>query len=75
MVMYTRVLNPPKNTFFLLGPRGTGKTFWLQENFSKAKKYDLLRAGEFIKLLRSPNLLREEIEVLPHGSNNRWVYS
>ncbi len=70
MAMYTRVLTPPKSTFFLLGPRGTGKTFWLQENFPDVKRYDLLRTSEFLRLLKSPDLLRQDIETLPSGS---WI--
>ena len=34
--MYTRIIKPPKDkSFFLFGPRGTGKTTWLKSNFQK----------------------------------------
>ena len=70
MAVYTRKLAAPKQTFFLLGPRGTGKSFWLHEHFPKARRYDLLRSSEHLRLLKDPSVLRQEVEALPRGS---WV--
>lgn len=33
MAMFTRRLQLPPRSFFLLGPRGTGKTTWLERGF------------------------------------------
>ncbi len=68
--MYTRSLPAPKHSFFLFGPRGTGKTTWLKSVFSKARWFDLLRSGELLKLMRDPSHLRLEVEALPKGS---WI--
>jgi len=48
--VFTRKLNPPKASFFLLGPRATGKSTWIQEHFSSAPYYDLLNSRELIRL-------------------------
>ncbi|MFH0986088.1 MAG: AAA family ATPase [Candidatus Omnitrophota bacterium] len=68
--MYTRLLLPPDHSFFLFGPRGTGKTTWLKTTFKYAKWFDLLRSDELLKLMRRPEQLRLEVEALGKGS---WV--
>lgn len=65
--MYTRLLSPPNHSFFLFGPRGTGKTTWLKKTFQGAKWFDLLRSEELLKLMRKPQQLRFEIEALKKG--------
>lgn len=42
-----RFLQPPENHFFLMGPRGTGKTSWTQHRFDEALRIDLLDPGVF----------------------------
>jgi len=38
-----RLLKPPRRSFFLFGPRGTGKSHWLAEQFpNAAASFDLL---------------------------------
>ena len=35
--MYSRLIEPPKDkSFFLFGPRGTGKTTWVKSRFANA---------------------------------------
>lgn len=68
--MFTRLLPPPKNSIFLFGPRGTGKTTWIKQNFAEAAFYDLLNTSETIRLSREPSLLYRELQALPNGS---WV--
>lgn len=56
--MYKRLINPPiKKSFFLLGPRGTGKTTWLRQYFPKAIYIDLLRSQKYTELLAQPQRL------------------
>ncbi len=60
--MYKRIIQSPKNkSFFLFGPRGTGKTTWLKTNFPKAVYLDLLEAGLFNDLLARPERLENFI--------------
>ncbi|MGF1547229.1 MAG: ATP-binding protein [Thiotrichales bacterium] len=60
--MYHRLFNPPANkSFFLFGPRGTGKTTWLKTYFADAIYLDFLRPELFQRLLGSENRLEEYI--------------
>lgn len=70
LAMYTRLLTPPDHSFFLFGPRGTGKTTWLKKIFQEARWFDLLRSDVLLKLMRRPETLRLEVEALQKGS---WV--
>ena len=56
--MYSRFINPPKaKSFFLFGPRGTGKTTWVKSTFPKAAYIDLLEAELFNDLTANPQRL------------------
>jgi predicted AAA+ superfamily ATPase len=68
--MYTRLLAPPERSFFLFGPRGTGKTTWLRQRLASAHWIDLLRERERLRLVRSPGRFTQEVEALPARS---WV--
>lgn len=60
--MYSRIIKPPKNkSFFLFGPRGTGKTTWLKKQFPKAIYFDLLDSEVFNDFLARPNRLGQQI--------------
>ena len=60
--MYTRLLTAPKDkSFFLFGPRGTGKTTWVKSTFPKAVYLDLLEAELFNDLLANPQRLENFI--------------
>ncbi len=68
--MYSRLTKPPQNkSFFLFGPRGTGKTTWVKENFPKAIYLDLLEAELFNAFLANPQRLSNFI---PQG-NKDWI--
>jgi predicted AAA+ superfamily ATPase len=68
--MYQRALVLPERSFLLVGPRGTGKTTWLQQVLPRAEWFDLLRMGTVLELTREPNRFRARVEALPHGA---WV--
>lgn len=56
--MYSRLLRSPEDkSFFLFGPRGTGKTTWVKTVFPKAIYLDLLEAELFNDLLANPQRL------------------
>lgn len=61
--MYTRILKPPagKKSFFLFGPRGTGKTTWLKTHFPQALYFDLLNSEVYNDLLARPHRLAQMI--------------
>ena len=66
--MYTRQLQPPKRSYLLLGPRGTGKTTWLNSFYPNATRYDLLKPSEFFRLQLDPERFEREVLALPKGS-------
>ena len=49
-----------KKSFFLFGPRATGKTTLIHQNLNNAKVYDLLDAETYRRLLKRPKILEEE---------------
>ena len=53
---------PGDDTFFLWGPRQTGKTTLLRQRYPDARRVDLLKADEFRRYMANPERLREEIE-------------
>jgi predicted AAA+ superfamily ATPase len=62
--MIKRKLNLPpqgKETFFLWGPRQTGKSTLLKAAYPDAVWIDLLKAEEFRRYLNNPALLRQEL--------------
>lgn len=60
--MYPRLLKPPVNkSFFLFGPRGTGKTTWVRATFPGALYLDLLKAEIYNDLLANPGRLENLI--------------
>ena len=67
--MFSRMLRPPKRSFFLFGPRGTGKSTWVQAALPGAIRMDLLASDTFIELQAAPHLLERRIG----PSHNGWV--
>lgn len=69
--MYSRILVPPEEkSFFLFGPRGTGKTTWVKQKYPNAVYLDLLEAGLYNKLLAEPGRLESFI---PQSSGRRII--
>lgn len=63
--MYPRLLTPPERSFFLFGPRGTGKTTWLRQAFVDALWFDLVRDAEMLRLMRDPEAFRQAVQARP----------
>lgn len=60
--MYSRLIKPPAHkSFFLFGPRGTGKTTWIRTTYPDAVYIDLLEAEVFTDLLANPQRLENYI--------------
>lgn len=66
----TRLLAPPARSFFLFGPRGTGKSTWLREKLGDAVYLDLLDAALFMELAHNPHTLEALVGNRPAGA---WV--
>jgi uncharacterized protein len=69
--MYSRLLKLPSKSFFLFGPRGTGKSVWLDQVLPDAElKVNLLKSSEYLRYKQSPSLLAQEVAALGKGA---WI--
>ena len=68
--MYARSLQIPPVSFFLFGPRSTGKTTWLKEKLPDAAWYNLLLERDYLNLSADPSLLISSVSAL---EADRWV--
>jgi predicted AAA+ superfamily ATPase len=64
-----RFLTPARQSFFLFGPRGTGKSTWLRQVFPDALTLDLLDPSTLRELSARPERLRARTE----GAEGRVV--
>lgn len=70
--MYQRLLKAPleaKQSFFLFGARGTGKSFWLRSLQQESMQFNLLEPETRIELITNPRRLKEQIPSAYQG----WV--
>lgn len=64
------MLQPPEDkSFFLFGPRGTGKSSWLQDRFPDAVYLDLLESDVYTALLASP----QRLDTMVPQNHRGWV--
>ncbi|MDT8389823.1 MAG: AAA family ATPase [Lentisphaeria bacterium] len=59
MISVRRFFRPPAGSFFLFGPRGTGKSTWLKQHFPEALRLDLLDRETFRLYAARPERLRD----------------
>ncbi len=62
------MLKPPKGSFFLFGPRGTGKSTWLRATFPKSYTVNLLDEALYQSYLARVDLFAGEMRSLKPGS-------
>lgn len=65
-----RTLDAPDRSFFLFGPRGSGKSTWLKQKFPLATRIDLLRTVTQLQLGADPGMLEALVGAAPAGA---WV--
>jgi predicted AAA+ superfamily ATPase len=65
---FTRLLTPAKGSFFLFGPRGTGKSTWMRSVFPTAPRINLLDESLYQSYLGNPAVFAAELQALPRGS-------
>lgn len=69
---FLRRLKKPTRSFFLLGPRATGKSSWLQANFPNSVLHiDLLKNDVYFPLMSDPSMFRQR--VLAQDPKNTWI--
>lgn len=67
--MYPRFYKSSENkSFFLFGPRGTGKTTWIKQRFPQADRLDLLDPATARQLLSAPERLSGMV-----SGNAPWI--
>ncbi|NGX36366.1 MAG: hypothetical protein K1000chlam1_01211 [Candidatus Anoxychlamydiales bacterium] len=59
--MYKRFFEPPKHSFFLFGPRGTGKSTWLKKHYPESFFIDLNDPETFRFYTAAPERLQQRI--------------
>jgi len=67
-LLIPRIFNPPKGSYFLFGPRGTGKSTLLRLMHPEAIWIDLLQPDLFRSYQARPERLREVVNAHPHMS-------
>jgi predicted AAA+ superfamily ATPase len=65
MELTPRFFKLPASHFFLLGPRGTGKTSWTMQQFPDALRVDLLDPATLREMAAAPERLRERLAARP----------
>ena len=65
MEIVSRFFRRPEQSFFLFGPRGTGKSLWARETYQDALWVDLLDPETYRLYTGRPERLREVIEGNP----------
>ena len=63
-----RFIEPPRHSFFLFGPRGTGKSTWLRQTLPDALVVDLLQPDVARELTARPERLRDLVRGAPRRS-------
>lgn len=75
--MYKRILNLKstllRKSLFLLGPRQTGKSTFLRENYPDALYLNLLKNTEFQQYSKNPSRLQEVVRYFMDNSEQRIV--
>ncbi|MCL5260482.1 MAG: AAA family ATPase [Gammaproteobacteria bacterium] len=61
MKLVKRFFKAPSGSFFLFGPRGTGKSTWLKQNFPDALRLDFLDPSLVRKYSSYPERLKETV--------------
>ena len=67
---YERALETPRDSFFLFGVRGVGKSTWARARLPNAKRFDLLDQRQYHDLLTDPGAFGGALRALEKRS---WV--
>lgn len=75
--MFTRILNISetlaRKSLFLLGPRQTGKSTYLRNQFPEALYINLLKNSEHLEFLKNPSQLQNSVRYFVKNSQSRIV--
>ena len=68
MEFISRIFKPPENSYFLFGPRGTGKSTFIRIFYGEALYLDMLDPEIFRSYAAAPERLRERLSASPEIS-------
>jgi predicted AAA+ superfamily ATPase len=68
--MLKRIFKAPLQSYFLMGPRGSGKSTWLRAKYPAAHVIDLLSEEIYQRYLANPGQFANELRAVPI---DRWV--
>ena len=64
---------PESKSFFIFGPRQTGKTTLINSIFPDAKEYNLLFSEDYTRFVAMPHLFREEVFALKKETHTIFI--
>ena len=67
MEFITRLFQPPAGSYYLFGPRGTGKTAWTQTYYRESLRIDLLQPDTLRRFRARPERILEVVHAQPRG--------
>jgi uncharacterized protein len=74
--MLARELTIPNHaSFFLFGPRQTGKSYLIEHSFNQAEVFriNLLSTREYVRYLANPSILFDEVKALPRTTSHVFI--
>lgn len=60
-----RFFTPPADSFFIFGPRGTGKSTWLRKTYPDAYMIDLLDDTTYRNYVSHPDRIKQIVQANP----------
>lgn len=67
MEFIPRFFKPPSGSYYLFGPRGTGKSAWTQRYYPDSLRIDLLQPDTLRRFRARPERIREVVHAQPPG--------
>ena len=67
MAFVGRFFDPPAQSYYLFGPRGTGKSAWTQHHYRDSVRIDLLHPATLQRYRAGPERLFDLVRAQPHG--------
>ena len=67
MAFVDRFFEPPARSYYLFGPRGTGKSAWTQRHYPASMRIDLLHPATLQRYRARPEHLFEVVRAQPDG--------
>ena len=65
MEFLSRFFEPPQQSYYLFGPRGTGKSAWTQRHYRDAIRIDMLQPDTLRRFRARPERIRELVHAQP----------